>query len=89
MAKSHHFYEAEEIVRVVDALATLNQREGRLYTSRSALIGNEVRKLIRLNAPRLRKAGIQIPYSVFVNPAAPHALGGRKHRLLVRKRKDL
>lgn len=63
-AKNHKLYEDIEIVKAAKALAELNKREGRKYTSFSALVGNEIRKMIRVHSARLRKAGVKIPDSI-------------------------
>lgn len=61
----HKFYAPVEEVEAAKQLASLNKRERRKHTNLSALVANELRKMIRLNAARLRKAGVKLPESIF------------------------
>ncbi len=66
--KHHNLYGPADEIAALDALATYNKKHGFLYHTRSALIMNEVRKLLRTKVGKLRKMGVAIPESCLPRP---------------------
>lgn len=63
--KRHKFYAEPWIAEGLDELARINRKEKRKGKTRSEIIENAAMKLLRANANRLRKAGFNLPESLF------------------------
>lgn len=75
--KRHNLYGPADEIKALDALATYNKDHGLAHKSRSALIMNEVRKLLRTKAGKIRRMGVEIPESCYPRKSFQRATGGR------------
>lgn len=64
-SKRHKFYAEPWIASGLDELARINKSQNRKGQTRSQIIEIAAMKLLRLNAARLRKAGVKLPEELF------------------------